>query len=98
MQTPDWHDDSFPELRPHPPWVMQEMIESQPPLLERIATESDTAPLALLLRVPGPMGRPRGTGRTGAGGQPQRRAEENGQDNYQSQALPAFHDRSLSAG
>ena len=63
MQTPDWHDDSFPELRPHPPWVMQEMIESQPPLLERIATESDTAPLALLLRVPGPMGRPRGTGR-----------------------------------
>ena len=41
--TDDWHTDDFPELRAHPPWVMQEMIEAQPALLERIATTSDTA-------------------------------------------------------
>src|SRR3954465_2406930 len=51
----DWHTDDFPELRPHPPWVMQEMIEAQPELLERIATRSDTAPLALLLKLSGPL-------------------------------------------
>jgi glucosamine--fructose-6-phosphate aminotransferase (isomerizing) len=55
MSTPDWHTEDFPELRPQPPWVMQEMIESQPDLLERIASESDTAPLALLLWVSGPL-------------------------------------------
>jgi fructoselysine-6-P-deglycase FrlB-like protein len=51
----DWHTDSFPELRKAPPWVMQEMIESQPSLLEQIATASDTAPLALMLRGEGPF-------------------------------------------
>src|SRR6478735_2077516 len=51
--TDDWHTEDFPELRPHPPWVMQEMIEAEPPLLERIATTSDTAALALLLKVDG---------------------------------------------
>jgi fructoselysine-6-P-deglycase FrlB-like protein len=34
---------------------MQEMIEAEPALLERIATASDTAPLALLLKVSGPL-------------------------------------------
>ncbi|HVI36534.1 MAG TPA: hypothetical protein VM684_09925, partial [Gaiellales bacterium] len=53
--TDDWHTDDFPELRAHPPWVMQEMIEAQPALLERIATTSDTAALALLLKVDGPL-------------------------------------------
>src|SRR4029079_1654229 len=53
--TDDWHTEDFPELRPHPPWVMQEMIEAQPPLLEQIATTSDTAPLALLLSVDAPL-------------------------------------------
>src|SRR5947209_6145913 len=53
--TDDWHTEDFPELRPHPPWVMQEMIEAEPALLERIATTSDTAALALLLRVDGPL-------------------------------------------
>ena len=42
--TDDWHTEDFPELRPHPPWVMQEMIEAEPALLEQIATASDTAP------------------------------------------------------
>jgi glucosamine--fructose-6-phosphate aminotransferase (isomerizing) len=55
MSTPDWHTDQYPELRSQPPWVMQEMIEAQPELLERIARESDTAALALMLRVPGQL-------------------------------------------
>ena len=55
MPTPEWHTDGYPELRPAPPWVMQEMIEAQPDLLERIATESDTAPLALMQRIDGPL-------------------------------------------
>ena len=33
--TPAWHTDTFPELRAAPPWVMQEMIEVEPDLLER---------------------------------------------------------------
>jgi glutamine---fructose-6-phosphate transaminase (isomerizing) len=55
MSRPEWHTDDYPELRPHPPWVMQEMIEAQPQLLERIATGSDAAALALMLRMPGPF-------------------------------------------
>jgi glutamine---fructose-6-phosphate transaminase (isomerizing) len=55
MQTQDWHTDEYPELRSGPPWVMQEMIEAQPELLERIATASDTEQLALMLRVDGPL-------------------------------------------
>jgi glutamine---fructose-6-phosphate transaminase (isomerizing) len=51
---PNWLTDGYPELRAAPPWVMQEMIESQPELLERIATGSDTAALALLLKGAGP--------------------------------------------
>jgi glutamine---fructose-6-phosphate transaminase (isomerizing) len=51
---PDWLESWYPELRPAPPWVMQEMIEAQPDLLEGIARGSDTAGLALLLRDPGP--------------------------------------------
>ena len=31
--------DAFPELRNAPPWVMQEMIEAQPELLESIAAD-----------------------------------------------------------
>ena len=33
---------SFPELRESPPWVMAEMIEAEPDLLEAIATGADT--------------------------------------------------------
>jgi fructoselysine-6-P-deglycase FrlB-like protein len=53
--TPAWHTDSFPELRESPPWVMAEMIESEPDLLETIATGTDTAPLALLIRSAVPL-------------------------------------------
>ncbi len=55
VSTPAWHTDSFPELRESPPWVMAEMIESQPDLLEAIATGTDTSPLALMLRSAQPL-------------------------------------------
>ena len=51
--TPEWYTDAFPELRDGPPWVMAEMIEVEPALLEQIATGVDTAALALLARTPG---------------------------------------------
>jgi glucosamine--fructose-6-phosphate aminotransferase (isomerizing) len=31
-----WHDNTYPELRAAPPWVMEEMIRSQPALAEPI--------------------------------------------------------------
>ncbi len=47
----DWYDpDVFPELRDGPPWVMEEMIATQPALLEGIATGADTAAAALTVR------------------------------------------------
>jgi fructoselysine-6-P-deglycase FrlB-like protein len=52
---PEWLKDGWPELREGPPWVMQEMIESEPEVLERIATTIDTTDAALLLRGPGPV-------------------------------------------
>jgi glutamine---fructose-6-phosphate transaminase (isomerizing) len=52
----DWYDpDHFPELRKGPPWVMEEMITSQPDLLEAIATGADTAATALVVRGAGPV-------------------------------------------
>jgi fructoselysine-6-P-deglycase FrlB-like protein len=39
-----WHTDAYPELRPGPPWVMQEMIAAQPALAEEmIASPSPVA-------------------------------------------------------
>jgi glucosamine--fructose-6-phosphate aminotransferase (isomerizing) len=39
MSKPDWHTDAFPELRPGPPWVMQEMIAAEPALVETILSD-----------------------------------------------------------
>ena len=36
MADTSWHSDAYPELRPAPPWVMQEMIAAQPALVEQI--------------------------------------------------------------
>ncbi|MDX6593016.1 MAG: hypothetical protein QOJ13_2212 [Gaiellales bacterium] len=51
---PEWQTDSYPELRERPPWVMQEMIELEPDLVEQIVAQADTAALALLARGAGP--------------------------------------------
>jgi glucosamine--fructose-6-phosphate aminotransferase (isomerizing) len=36
MSNHEWHTDAFPELRPGPPWVMQEMIAAEPALVEAV--------------------------------------------------------------
>jgi fructoselysine-6-P-deglycase FrlB-like protein len=36
MADTSWHSDAYPELRPGPPWVMQEMIAAQPALAEQL--------------------------------------------------------------
>lgn len=36
MSDLGWHTDAYPELRPGPPWVMQEMIAAQPALVEAL--------------------------------------------------------------
>lgn len=40
MPDPDWHTDDFPELRPGPPWVMQEMIAAQPEVVEALLSSA----------------------------------------------------------
>src|SRR6476620_11547898 len=35
--TDDWHTDDYPELRPGPPWVMEEMIRAQAALPDALA-------------------------------------------------------------
>ena len=48
MTTADWHTDEFPELRPGPPWVMQEMIEAEPGLVQTLLSDppEGTSPAA----------------------------------------------------
>ena len=48
MTDDDWHTDALPELRTGPPWVMQEMIAAQPPLVEALLSSPppDTAAAA----------------------------------------------------
>ena len=38
MSTPQWYEDWFPELRSERPWLMEEMIDSEPALAARIAS------------------------------------------------------------
>ena len=46
MDTPQWHEDWFPELRAERPWVMEEMIDAEPPLAARIASNKKLAQTA----------------------------------------------------
>ena len=50
MSTPDWHTPAYPELRSAPPWVMSEMIESEPALAPPIAADPVAAELAEAVR------------------------------------------------
>jgi glutamine---fructose-6-phosphate transaminase (isomerizing) len=47
MSTPDWYGAGFPELRPGPPWVMQEMIAAEPALIEQLLREPPEAAEAI---------------------------------------------------
>jgi fructoselysine-6-P-deglycase FrlB-like protein len=49
--APDWHTDAFPELRAARPWVMQEMIESEPELTRRMADAAEPAAAEIAQRV-----------------------------------------------
>lgn len=54
--TDAWYDpDHFPELRQQPPWVMEDMIEREPSLVERIIGSCDPSALALLCKGDGPL-------------------------------------------
>jgi glucosamine--fructose-6-phosphate aminotransferase (isomerizing) len=48
MASPEWLTDAFPELRPGPPWVMEEMVAAQPALVETLLNSppSDTSAAA----------------------------------------------------
>lgn len=46
MSTPQWHEDWFPELRTERPWLMEEMIDSEPPLAARIASNKKLGQIA----------------------------------------------------
>jgi glutamine---fructose-6-phosphate transaminase (isomerizing) len=46
---PDWHTDDYPELRSAPPWVMEEMVASQPGLVVPIVADRQARNLAQLI-------------------------------------------------
>jgi glucosamine--fructose-6-phosphate aminotransferase (isomerizing) len=47
MADASWHTDDFPELRPGPPWVMEEMIAAQPELVAPILVDPSPAVAAI---------------------------------------------------
>jgi glutamine---fructose-6-phosphate transaminase (isomerizing) len=46
---PVWHTDDYPELRSAPPWVMEEMVASQPGLVVPILTNPQARGLSQLI-------------------------------------------------
>jgi glucosamine--fructose-6-phosphate aminotransferase (isomerizing) len=53
----DWHTDEYPELRPGPPWVTEEMVAAQPSAVRRLLdTPPDgVAEVAAAIRDGGPV-------------------------------------------
>jgi glucosamine--fructose-6-phosphate aminotransferase (isomerizing) len=59
--TADWYDPAiYPELRPAPPWVMEDMIEAQATLPEGLSASLGDTPLRLveMLRTAAGVGEP----------------------------------------
>ena len=50
-QRPAWLTEAFPELRPSPPWVMEEMIAAEPELVDPILSNSKAGAVADLVRA-----------------------------------------------
>ena len=46
---PNWHTDDYPELRSAPPWVMEEMVASQPGLVVPIVADRQARNLAQVI-------------------------------------------------
>jgi glutamine---fructose-6-phosphate transaminase (isomerizing) len=53
MTRPAWLTDDFPELRPGPPWVMEEMMARQPELVAPILAAPGAAEIAAAARGAG---------------------------------------------
>lgn len=47
MADTSWHSDAYPELRPGPPWVMQEMIAAQPALAAQMLSSPSPSAAAI---------------------------------------------------
>ena len=58
MPHASWHTADFPEFRDRRPWVMQEMIESEPGLAEPILTDPSASALADMVRAAVDAGAP----------------------------------------
>jgi len=55
----DWYDDSFPEYRPAPPWVMEDMLDAEPGLPGPVAEQAPSAAVvASLARAAHERGEP----------------------------------------
>ena len=50
MSTPQWHEDWFPELRDARPWLMEEMIDSEPAAAKAIVGISGLKKIAAAVK------------------------------------------------
>jgi glutamine---fructose-6-phosphate transaminase (isomerizing) len=62
-----WHTDAYPELRPGPPWVMQEMIAAQPGVAEQMLATPAPVAAAIAAEVAGALAAGRPVTVTGCG-------------------------------
>jgi len=58
MPHETWHTQDFPEFRARRPWVMQEMIDSEPGLAEPVLTDPDASALGEMVRTATDAGAP----------------------------------------
>jgi glucosamine--fructose-6-phosphate aminotransferase (isomerizing) len=57
VASPAWHTDDYPELRPGPPWVTEEMVALQPAVVRALldAPPGGVAEVAEAIRAGGPV-------------------------------------------
>jgi glutamine---fructose-6-phosphate transaminase (isomerizing) len=67
VTDPSWHTDAYPELRPGPPWVMQEMIAAEPGLAEEMLGRPSPAAAAIAGEIGAALGAARPVTVTGCG-------------------------------
>ena len=58
MSTPQWHEDWFPELRDARPWLMEEMIDSEPAAAKAIVGISGLKKIAAAVKKAHAAGEP----------------------------------------
>ncbi|QEC48757.1 SIS domain-containing protein [Baekduia soli] len=67
MTDTRWHTDDHPELRAGPPWVMQEMIATQPALAEQMLSHPSPAAAAIAAEIESALAAGRSVTVTGCG-------------------------------